>query len=573
VSSPEITHAPVPGSTRTAPRGAFRIADADVDAPVEVTLVVRRPADQITADPYDLDAVHAFADVHNLDVVAAHPEARAVTLSGSVADVNTAFRVDLGTYAHEGRVYRGREGDVHIPVDLDGVVVAVLGLDERAQARTPHRTSPRATSGYTPNAVAQRYGFPATADGTGQTIAVIELGGGYRASDLTAYFKALGLRVPTVTAVGVGGATNAPGKSSADVEVALDIQVIGAVAQGANIVVYFGPNTDAGFYQVLATAINDTARKPSIVSISWGGPESSWTSQAMASFDALFADAATLGITVLAAAGDNGSSDGTNSPAVDFPASSPHVVACGGTTLTATTETVWNETSANEGATGGGVSQFFAKPSYQGGVNVPAAPNGFVGRGVPDVAGNADPVSGYEVMINGQMGIVGGTSAVAPLWAGLVALSNQINGSRAGMPHVALYAAAAEGAGAFVDITSGGNGSYQAGPGWDACTGNGTPIGSKVVAALAPVQAAPPPPPVTPPPVTPPPVTPPPVTPPPVVTPPASGPVNNPALVALLVAFDSHASASEAAYASLMRADQVLQDAVATAIAALNAEG
>lgn len=565
MTSLENTHAPVPGSARTAPQGAFRIADADAAAPVEVTLVLRRTGDEITALAADVEAVLAFAADHGLSVVAVHGEARAATLSGSVVDVNAAFRVDLGVYAHQGSVYRGREGDVHVPVELDGIVTAVLGLDERVTARHPHRTSPRATSGFTPNAVAQRYNFPTTADGTGQTVAVIELGGGYRTSDLTAYFAALGLRVPSVTAVGVGGATNAPGKSSADVEVALDVQVIGAVAQGANIVVYFGPNTDAGFYQVLATAINDAVHKPSIVSISWGGPESSWTSQAMASFDALFADAATLGITVLAAAGDNGSSDGTNSPTVDFPASSPHVVACGGTTLTASGETVWNENSVNEGATGGGVSQFFNRPTYQSGVSVPNAPNGFVGRGVPDVAGNADPVSGYQVMVAGQMGIVGGTSAVAPLWAGLLALSNQINGSRAGMPHSELYAA--NQAAVFNDITVGNNGAYAAATGWDCCCGLGTPKGGAVVAALAPV-VAPPPPPVTPPPVTPPPVTPPPVTP-----PPSGAPVNNPALVALLVAFDQHSAASSAAYVSLQHADETLQAAVATAITALNAEG
>lgn len=552
MSSPD-SHRPVPGSARVAPVGAFRIADADADEQVEVTLVVRRDpmGEQVAADPYDLDAVHAFAAEHDLAVIVTHGEARAVTVGGSVAAMNDAFRVDLGRYAHQGVLYRGREGDIHVPAELDGIVVAVLGLDERAQARTPHRASPRAQGGFTPPQVARAYQFPTTGDGSGQTVAVIELGGGYRTSDLTSYFQGLNLRVPSVTAVGVGGATNAPGKSGADVEVALDVEIIGAVANGANIVVYFAPNTDAGFYQCIATAINDQQHKPSVISISWGGPESSWTTQALTAFDALFADAATAGITVLAAAGDNGSSDGTSAPEVDFPASSPHVVACGGTTLTSSSEGVWNEMNSNEGATGGGVSQFFVKPTYQSAIAVPNAPNGFAGRGVPDVAGNADPLTGYLVTVNGQSGYVGGTSAVAPLYAGLIAIANQVNGARSGMPHTVLYADLA----AFNDITQGSNGAYQAAAGWDACTGLGSPKGQAVVAALAPVVAPPPPPP-------PPPVT----TPPPVATPPAAPPSDVPVLTALLTAFDGFAANQQQAFVQL-------QKAVDVALAALKAEG
>lgn len=471
-----MAHRPVPGSHRSVPFGAYRVGDADPDTYVEATVVLRRPADGvIEADPVDVSGVLLFATAHGLSVVASHPSARAVTVGGSLSRMNAAFNVELGEYAHDGETYRGREGAVHVPEEIADSVVAVLGLDERRAAYRPEHVSPMAHAGLSPAAVASRYGFPATADGAGQTIAVIELGGGYRQSDLNTYFPQMGLKVPSVTAVPVGGAQNSPGQS-ADSEVALDIQVIGAVAQGAKQAVYFAPNTDAGFYQAIATAINDQVNKPSIISISWGGPESSWTAQALNAFDNLFVDAAKLGITVLAASGDNGSSDGTSGNAVDFPASSPHVLACGGTTLTQAGETAWNEISAGEGATGGGVSTFFAKPSYQSGVNVPGQ-----GRGVPDVAGDADPTTGYTVLINGRWGVVGGTSAVAPLWAGLVALSNEINGNKAGAPHAKLYANPS----AFNDIVSGNNGAFSASQGWDATCGLGSPKGMQIVQVLA----------------------------------------------------------------------------------------
>src|SRR5262249_42975706 len=155
-----------------------------------------------------------------------------------------------------------------------------------------------------------------------------------------------------------------------------------------------------------------------------------FTSQSMATFNQAFQDAGTMGKTVFVAAGDNGSSDGQSDAGnhVDFPASSPYVVGCGGTTLeanvstdTITSEVVGNETASNEGATGGGVSDFFPKPSYQDSVNVPAPTSQAGGRGVPDVAADADPVTGYQVTIDGSTTTIGGTSAVAPLYAGLFA--------------------------------------------------------------------------------------------------------------------------------------------------------
>jgi kumamolisin len=402
-----------------------------------------------------------------------------------------AFDVSLTEKPVDGVTYRVREGAIRLPAELDGAVEAVLGLDNRPQAKPHFRVRPAASSdatSYTPVQVAQLYQFPAGATASGQTIGIIELGGGYRAADITAYFKGLGQKAPKITTVSVDKGKNTPGTASgADGEVMLDIEVAASVAPGAKVVVYFAPNTDQGFIDAISTAVHDTTNNPSVISISWGGPESSWTAQAMTALDAACQSAAALGITITVAAGDNGSTDGATGNNVDFPASSPHVLACGGTKLVANgssiaSEVVWNEQSNNEGATGGGVSNVFALPSWQAKANVPAPTASGGGRGVPDVCGDADPTTGYQVRVDGQTMVIGGTSAVAPLWAGLIALNNQQNGKSAGFIQPQIYAA--KGAGAFRDITSGNNGAFSAGPGWDACTGLGSPIGSKLVALL-----------------------------------------------------------------------------------------
>jgi kumamolisin len=207
----------------------------------------------------------------------------------------------------------------------------------------------------------------------------------------------------------------------------------------------------------------------------------------MTTMDAACQSAAALGITITVAAGDDGSSDGGTGNNVDFPASSPHVLACGGTKLqgsgsTISSEVVWNEQANGEGATGGGVSTVFALPTWQAKSGVPASSSSTGGRGVPDVAGNADPATGYQVRVDGKNSVIGGTSAVAPLWAGLIAVSNQQNKKTAGFLQPQIYAA--KGAAAFRDITSGNNGAFSATTGWDACTGLGSPIGTKLIALL-----------------------------------------------------------------------------------------
>jgi kumamolisin len=192
-----------------------------------------------------------------------------------------------------------------------------------------------------------------------------------------------------------------------------------------------------------------------------------------------------LGVTVTAAAGDDGSADGASdgSAHADFPASSPHALACGGTSLHATdgavqSETVWND-GAQGGATGGGVSDVFPLPAWQQQAGVPAS-SGQGGRGVPDVAGDADPETGYQVLIDGTRTVIGGTSAVAPLWAALTARLSQALDAPLGLLQPTLYGAT----GAFRDVTVGNNGAYAARAGWDACTGLGTPRGSALLEAL-----------------------------------------------------------------------------------------
>jgi kumamolisin len=445
------------------------------------------------ADHQDMAAIEAFAHEYGLTIAQCSAARRTVVVTGTAANIQAAFDTKLAHYTlPSGRKYRGRAGSISIPADLQGIVTAVLGLDNRPVAK-PHVRRPRADAevaqgGLSPAQIAQAYNFPQGATGAGQTIGIIELGGGYNAADLKAYF---GPHAPTVTSISVDGGANQPGVDpDSDGEVMLDIEVAGSVAPGARIVVYFAPNTDQGFHDAISTAVHDTVNKPSVISISWGGPEDSWTPQATAAMLGACNDAAGIGVTITAAAGDNGATDGVSDGKlhVDLPACLPPVLACGGTKLTLSgdtikTEVVWNETDNNEGATGGGVSNIQKLPDYQQNAGVPAQKQThFVGRGVPDVAGDADPVTGYKVRVDGQNTVIGGTSAVAPLWAGLIALINQQLGKPVGFVHPALYQNI--GGSAFHEVTQGNNGAYSAGPRWNACTGLGTPNGTALLKAL-----------------------------------------------------------------------------------------
>jgi kumamolisin len=517
--------------------------DGEAERPVTERRVLSREelASAHGAREDDIQAVRAFAAEYGLEVGDVDPARRSIALRGTVDALARAFGAQgLGLFQHPtAGVYRGRQGALTVPEELAGVITGVFGIDERPQAR-PHlrfcAESAQASS-YTPVEVARAYGFPAGLTGAGQTVAVIELAGGYSEADLSAYFSTLELPAPQVTAVGVDNGSNAPRvNEGADGEVMLDIEVLGAVAPGASIVVYFANTSDQGFLDAVSTAVHDTAHKPSVVSISWGGPEDSWTQQARTQMEQILTEAAALGVTVTVAAGDEGSTDGVNDGRqhVDFPASAPHALACGGTSLRIegaqiASETVWNdragggaggtsgagtgasgegagggstgaggtggggsgagseggqgEEGGGGGATGGGVSIEFPLPSYQSAAGVPPNVNtGQVGRGVPDVSADADPETGYSIRVDGVQQTIGGTSAVAPLWAGLVALINQALGKPVGFLQPQLYATAAKVA--LRDVTQGDNGAYHAGPGWDACTGMGSPNGTALLHLL-----------------------------------------------------------------------------------------
>jgi kumamolisin len=475
----------------------------DATAPADRTYLARDAyAATHGASAADLAAVADFARAHGLTVVETSAARRSVFVSGTAAQYARGFGTEIAQYEHDGGTYRGRTGALSVPAELAPLIEGVFGIDDRPVAM-PHfqRQVPRpgfgirplaAGTSFLPTEIARLYNFPAGADGEGQCIGIIELGGGYRKADITAYFARLGIAPPVVRTVRVDGGRNQPSTAdSADGEVMLDILVAGAVAPKARIAVYFAPNTDKGFLDALTMAVHDEVNKPSVISISWGSAEANWTDQAMTSFDQALQTAAALGVTVCAAAGDNGSADAlTDGKAhVDFPASSPFMLACGGTKLagagdTITSEVVWNE--ATNSATGGGVSDFFPRPDYQNAAGVPASANdrAHTGRGVPDVAGNADPDSGYQVRIDGQDAVIGGTSAVAPLWAGLIALLNQQLGKPVGFLNPLIYADGV-GASAFNDIILGNNGAYAAAPGWDACTGWGSPDGAALLAKLS----------------------------------------------------------------------------------------
>ncbi|WP_427135088.1 S53 family peptidase [Pseudarthrobacter sp. S9] len=516
---------PLPGSERPAARGIqATLGPVDPSRKIEVTVILRRQApipDSAFASPLsreDLASRHgaSSADLElaadtftrlGAQVTETDAASRRLRLAGTVEQLSRIFGTTLeevtssGPHGHDV-THRHRTGGLKVPVALDGIITAVLGLDDRPQARAQFHAIPLASAGasYTPPELGRIYNFPEGTDGTGQTIAIIELGGGYDQADLDTYFQGLGITSPSITAVGVDNGANKPGQdpNGADGEVLLDVEVIGALAPKADILVYFAPNTDAGFLDAIINA-SHAAPAPAAISISWGQSEDAWTAQARTAFDQAFADAAVLGVTVTAAAGDNGSTDGVTDGKdhADFPASSPHVLACGGTRLeadpaagTVTAETVWND--GPHSATGGGYSDAFAAPTWQSGLAAharhhkpaPTPTPASAGRGVPDVSGVADPQTGYKVRVDGRDMVIGGTSAVAPLWAALIARFAQATNRHFGLIQPILYNHKSASATGFRDIITGNNGTYKASPGWDPCTGLGSPDGTALLAAI-----------------------------------------------------------------------------------------
>jgi kumamolisin len=487
-------------------------------------------AEQHGASKEDLDKVEAFAQQHDLFVVHRSAAARSIELRGKLADLRAAFHADVGMYHHSTGTYRGRQGEITVPQELQPIITGVFGFDTRPKHRTttsgrgstPSRgkasgssganrahkaasakssaapAGPGGQNGVASTEFASRYNFPTQSngtklDGTGQTIAIIELGGGYRTSDLKVFFNEIGVQMPTVASISVDKAASNPTTAdSADGEVMLDIEVAGAVAPNATFAVYFAPNNgDKGFIDAISAAVHDTERNPSVISISWGGPEDPTDQMGINEFHDLFTSAGALGITVCVASGDHGTADETSGDwdgkiHVDHPACDDLVLGCGGTQIDNGIDVVWNDgTPLDQGgwASGGGISEVFAVPSYQAAANkIVSLDDGKPGRGVPDIAMSA---TNYFTRVDRQEGASGGTSAVAPLMAALVALLNQAKQKNVGFLNPFLYSSVAKGV--VHDVTSGTNAitntvkGYDAGPGWDPCSGLGTPDGTVIL--------------------------------------------------------------------------------------------
>ena len=321
--------------------------------------------------------------------------------------------------------------------------------------------------------------------GADSVIGIIELGGSWNLKDMRMFFGQANLKLPSIVDVSVDGTQNDPGSDpDADGEVALDIQLAAAgytiaTNKAANIRVYWCQDIAAGIRAAIADGCD-------VISISWGADEAQWGATAAQDLEAAAQEAQAAGVIVFAAAGDNDSSDGgPNAANVDLPAAAPHVIGCGGTSKTAALEKVWNNNpgKSNGEGTGGGYSTLFALPAWQAAAPKPPAPN--LGRMVPDIAANADPDTGYQIYFDGQPQVIGGTSAVAPLYAGLFAALGRKLGANIG---ARLWLAPKL---PFVDITIGDNGTYKAATGPDPCTGLGAPNGAAIAALFSPTAPGP----------------------------------------------------------------------------------
>jgi kumamolisin len=451
------------------------------------------------ASPADLEMVRAFAERFHLVEAGSSAGGRSLRFRGSVGQMNEAFGTMLETYRYPYGTYRGRLGELYVPNEVAPIIEGVFGLDNRRQSR------PFATPAVPPNMgnpslleILRRYSFPQEFTGRNECIAILEFGGGIAPNDLTTFFQQLGTSTPNILFQSVNSFNNPNVDAPADSEVALDLEVAGGLAPNATLVAYFATNDEKGWVDGLTAAVHDNINKPTIVSISWGAIESWWEEDKIATITQLFEDAAYLGITTCAASGDSGcDSDANAQVRVAFPASSSLVLACGGSAIGPDrSEIVWNEGFDN--ATGGGISDRVSRPNWQaptGGAAASSLPPrinaNFDGRGLPDVAGLASRL--YTIYVHGAyVNAVGGTSAVAPLWAALVARLNeglQRQGvNRLGYFTPLLYRSAALQA-TFTDIKDGNNspngtGGYAATSGWDSCTGWGSPNANLLLRTL-----------------------------------------------------------------------------------------
>ena len=528
------THVVLSGSDRPRRRDAARLGDIDPAAAVEVTVTVRGPdLPQVTpgksmtreelervysATPQDMDAVTSELGRYGLRVVDSAPSARSLRGTGTAEQMDAAFRANLGIYRHHDHDYRGREGELEIPANLEGIITGVFGLDQRRVARRvpgipPYQGSAEsvAEAALSPADLEERYRFP-TGEGEGQTVAIAEFGGAYFANDLAVFCRQQGRPEPTVKQVGLGVPVlteeqvmaMAPSQREQVLEEAgevnMDVQIVAGLCPGADIVVYFTTFDQKGWVDLLNEIIKGAPAGPVAVSVSWGLAEDSsdFSASARRVIDHRLQAAALLGVTVCVSAGDDGSGDQMHDGKahVNFPASSPHVLAVGGTQLDGDQEVAWFQPPGDRahggGATGGGISSVFPRPSWQT-VEVSAPEGaGAPGRIVPDISALAGPPY-YQMVMLGKPAPNGGTSASAPLWAALIARSAAAATPQRAPVFLAplLYGAGPDGhpLGTSVcrDITAGDNPStppgwgFSAGPGFDAVSGWGVPDGPPLV--------------------------------------------------------------------------------------------
>ncbi len=538
------THVVLSGSDRARKHDAERIGDVNPASAIEVTVTVRGPElPQVTpgksmsreelerrysASPADMDAVASELGQYGLEVLDSALSTRSLRVRGTAAQMDAAFRANLGIYRDDGDEFRGREGTLEIPAGLADVVTGVFGLDQRRVARRvpgipPHEGSAQALAegALSPADLEERYRFPG-GEGEGQTVAIAEFGGAYFPSDLQTFCTQQGRPEPSVKQVGLGVAVLTeqevmalPADHREQVleeagEVNMDVQIIAGLCPGADIVVYFASWDQKGWVDLLNEVVKGVPAGPVSVSVSWGLSEDSsdFSPAARRVIDHRLQAAALLGITVCVSAGDDGSGDQVNDGQahVNFPACSPHVLAVGGTQLEGDQEVVWWQSpgrrSQGGGSTGGGISRLFPQPSWQTVDVRPPDGSTATGRIIPDIAALAGPPF-YQLVLLGRAAPNGGTSAAAPVWAALVARSAAAASPQRAPVFLApmLYGAGPDGhpLGMSVcrDITSGSNTStppgwgFAAGPGFDAVTGWGVPDGPPLVGTeMAPGAAA-----------------------------------------------------------------------------------
>ena len=437
--------------------------------------------------PATVARVKAYLRAQGFTVTGVSRNLMFVRASASTAVVERAFSVSIDDYVHNNVRFYAASSDPRLPSSVAPYVQAVLGLNDaplfRPMLVPNRRVSAQSTpSGYSPQQIATAYDWPSitsTQNGSGVIIAnATAESSNLSTSDLDTFWNTYGLPTHTVNVINVGGSG---GSTGGTIETTIDEERSGAMAPGATLDVYDAASaTDSDFTSTYNTIVNDNTAQ--VMTTSWGEPESDASSSTLTSDDNIFKQAAAQGISVFAAAGDNGSSDGTsNSDTADYPSSDPYVVACGGTTLTLNSNnTIASETAWSD--TGGAVSAVFSEPSWQVGNGVPQ--NGY--RNTSDIAMDADPNTGYSVYEGGSWSVYGGTSFVAPQMAGLIAVKDSETGTRLGQTNSLIYndANTSNYATDFNDITSGSNGAFSAGPGWDHPTGWGSPQATNLIAHL-----------------------------------------------------------------------------------------